>query len=414
MSFLMRDQRLSGARVTRYQRPCDYVTGSPRRWPSEAVAEAGPSNYFPALSLVDYDDTSSSGDVISVVDLVLHHHFTHINILVPLPLTDKPKTPAIIASPIAPADVTYPIDIITYHSDNNTFPIVPAKFRLLWRPLQYRIESSLLTITATRVVLRQHLYRVRSNHLPTDYNDMRCRNTWVKIAQEHLNAGTQGRAKRGDPRENRATRGILLHNSHMRKSGRDPTRNRTRVDLIQCLRRSRPHSHQEPQRIPTCRCYLASGWMKCYSTREVSVTHRPAMNAPYLDISTRASSSELKWCNSFLCRSQIRSRIEFRTTMVQPGISNLSADGGQRGKMRNKGLGNLPLSPDRMSVPNETLILLRVCCFARPARMSEEDRESSYDSDGAGKSMTGVELQTRAADPGCIVFCVYLKNALDY
>ncbi|KAJ8883432.1 hypothetical protein PR048_015275 [Dryococelus australis] len=30
--------------------------------------------------------------------------------------------------------------------------------------------------------------------------------------------------------------------------------------------------------------------------------------------------SELEWCNSFLCRSKIRSWIEFRTTMVQPGI----------------------------------------------------------------------------------------------
>ncbi|KAJ8884151.1 hypothetical protein PR048_016008 [Dryococelus australis] len=35
------------------------------------------------------------------------------------------------------------------------------------------------------------------------------------------------------------------------------------------------------------------------------------------------SSSELEWCNSFLCRSYIRSQIEFRTTMVQPGISEV-------------------------------------------------------------------------------------------
>ncbi|KAJ8894463.1 hypothetical protein PR048_007117 [Dryococelus australis] len=34
------------------------------------------------------------------------------------------------------------------------------------------------------------------------------------------------------------------------------------------------------------------------------------------------SSSELERCNSFLCRSSIRSRIEFRTTMVQPGTSD--------------------------------------------------------------------------------------------
>ncbi|KAJ8871707.1 hypothetical protein PR048_028034 [Dryococelus australis] len=33
------------------------------------------------------------------------------------------------------------------------------------------------------------------------------------------------------------------------------------------------------------------------------------------------SSSELEWCNSFLRQSEIRSRIEFRTIIVQPGIS---------------------------------------------------------------------------------------------
>ncbi|KAJ8887432.1 hypothetical protein PR048_013647 [Dryococelus australis] len=41
-------------------------------------------------------------------------------------------------------------------------------------------------------------------------------------------------------------------------------------------------------------------------------------NERHLDLQ---SISELKWCNSFLCRSKIRSRIEFRTTMVEPGIS---------------------------------------------------------------------------------------------
>ncbi|KAJ8873266.1 hypothetical protein PR048_026900 [Dryococelus australis] len=33
------------------------------------------------------------------------------------------------------------------------------------------------------------------------------------------------------------------------------------------------------------------------------------------------SSSELEWCNNFLCRSWIRSRIDFQAMMVQPGIS---------------------------------------------------------------------------------------------
>ncbi|KAJ8875962.1 hypothetical protein PR048_023870 [Dryococelus australis] len=36
------------------------------------------------------------------------------------------------------------------------------------------------------------------------------------------------------------------------------------------------------------------------------------------------SSSELEWCNSFLCLSYTRSRIEFRTTVVQPGIKRLT------------------------------------------------------------------------------------------
>ncbi|KAJ8892017.1 hypothetical protein PR048_004582 [Dryococelus australis] len=46
-------------------------------------------------------------------------------------------------------------------------------------------------------------------------------------------------------------------------------------------------------------------------------------NELHLDLQ---SSFELEWGNSFLCRSYIRSRIEFRTTMVQPGIKARSVD----------------------------------------------------------------------------------------
>ncbi|KAJ8888778.1 hypothetical protein PR048_008270 [Dryococelus australis] len=48
-------------------------------------------------------------------------------------------------------------------------------------------------------------------------------------------------------------------------------------------------------------------------------------------------------------------------------------------------------------------------------RVEDNERESSYDSDGGGgKAMTGFELQTCAMVLGYIVFGRYLKNALDY
>ncbi|KAJ8877530.1 hypothetical protein PR048_021985 [Dryococelus australis] len=55
------------------------------------------------------------------------------------------------------------------------------------------------------------------------------------------------------------------------------------------------------------------------SDRDFKPSISAVRNELHLDL---LSSSEVEWCNSFLCRSQIRSRIEFRTTMVQPGISN--------------------------------------------------------------------------------------------
>ncbi|KAJ8871317.1 hypothetical protein PR048_027634 [Dryococelus australis] len=54
-----------------------------------------------------------------------------------------------------------------------------------------------------------------------------------------------------------------------------------------------------------------------------------------------------------------------------------------------------------------------VLTASHPVRASEEDRKPLYDSGGGGKTMTGFELQARAAR-GLWLHCVYLKNALEY
>ncbi|KAJ8890391.1 hypothetical protein PR048_009899 [Dryococelus australis] len=63
--------------------------------------------------------------------------------------------------------------------------------------------------------------------------------------------------------------------------------------------------------------YVCRRWLLILA-RDLEPTNSAVRNEINLDLQFN---SEFEWCNSFLCRSQMRSRIEFRTTMVQPGIS---------------------------------------------------------------------------------------------
>ncbi|KAJ8867744.1 hypothetical protein PR048_031547 [Dryococelus australis] len=64
--------------------------------------------------------------------------------------------------------------------------------------------------------------------------------------------------------------------------------------------------------------YICQRWLLILD-RDFEPPISAVRNELHLDLQ---SSSELEWCNSFPCRSYIRSRIEFRTTTVQPGISH--------------------------------------------------------------------------------------------
>ncbi|KAJ8872413.1 hypothetical protein PR048_026017 [Dryococelus australis] len=269
---------------------------------------------------------------------------------------------------------------------------------------------------------------------------VRERKSKLHLCKQFQQEKTQGRGETGDPRENTLTNGIVQNDSHLRKFRSGPTGERTRFALV---------GGEQSNRL---------GWSRAVGEGEIKMAKQNSTDregagglrvrgrghstlgcndgpAERLVSCVRARRSLVARADSWESRSLVCSggggetgggRKHTRRGDVSPaGIDRSASSIFASHEQPLTGRMNCVTECFKYSFSLETIksaynalvygnsTLLRAHCFA--SRASERTgRKVVYDSDGGGKAMTGFELQTRAADPGCIVSCIYLKNALDY